>query len=210
MTSRPARKSLAGAFQPATSGSDRAESLTGLLPPRPAENRRPEPPPPRAADGALAVVPDSPTVREPDSSRHQGGSTSLARRSKQPEPATVEPDRALVRNVAVYLPVDLLERLRRTSRSRELTYAELVVEASEAHLDEVAARFTSGQRQQETSGVGMPARHGRQRSEPGVQVQIRLDGHQVAWLDSQVQLLRAPSRSALVAALLRAHLGRSK
>jgi len=39
-----------------------------------------------------------------------------------------------VRNVAVYLPVELLERFRRTARSREMTYADLLVEAAPAHL----------------------------------------------------------------------------
>lgn len=156
----------------------------------------------------MALVPDSPSVRKSGSSGRQGETAGSSRQPEQPEAAAVEIDLALVRNVAVYVPVDLLERLRQTSRSRELTYAELVVEATEAHLDEVAVRFTPQQPQ--TTGTGMPARPVRQRPEPGVQVQIRLDGHQVRWLDQQVEHLGAPSRSALVAALLQAHLGRSQ
>jgi len=84
--------------------------------------------------------------------------------------------------VAVYLPMGLLDRFRRTARSREMTYSELLVEAA-------------------------AARTGRRTVEPGVQVQVRLDGHQVAWLDEQVARLGAPSRTSLVVALLSAHLG---
>lgn len=206
MTPRPVRKSLAKAFQPAAMGPDRAESLTGLLPPRPAGDRPPDPPavPP---EGSLALVPDPSGEREPVSQR-QGGAAGSARKSKRAETTAPEFDLALVRNVAVYLPLDLLERLRRTSRSRELAYADLVVEASEAHLAEMAAHFpAAGER--DITKTGMPTRPARQRSVPGVQVQIRLDGHQVAWLDQQVERFGAPSRSALVAALLRAHLGKS-
>jgi len=53
----------------------------------------------------------------------------------------------------------------------------------------------------------MPIRARRHHPDPGVQVQIRLDGRQVTWLDEQAERLGAPSRTALVAALLRAHLG---
>lgn len=109
----------------------------------------------------------------------------------------------VVRSVAVYLPMEVLERLRMTARSREMTYAELLVEAAGAHLDDVAGSFAVPAQ----VGTGMPARAGRRTPQPGVQVQLRLDGHQVAWLDQQAERLGAPSRTALVVALLRRHLG---
>lgn len=203
MTARPPRRSLAEAFQPGTPGRERAESLNGLLPPRPVEER-PAGSPVSAPESALALLPDT-SGQDSDNSRRQRGVTGSSRRLKRPDTSAAESDLALVRNVAVYVPLDLLTRLRQTSRSRELTYAELVVEAAEAHLDEMATAFVQGQGHSTRSG--MPVRPIRQRSDPGVQVQIRLDGHQVAWLDQQVERLGAPSRSALVAGLLRAHLG---
>ncbi len=107
--------------------------------------------------------------------------------------------------MAVYLPVELLERLRRTARSRELTYSDLLVEAADAHLEEARANFASPTVRRKVSG--MPSRQSRRIREPGVQVQLRLDGHQVRWLEEQVAALGAPTRTALVVALLRAHLG---
>ena len=109
-----------------------------------------------------------------------------------------------VRNVAVYLPVAVLEAFRKTSRSREMTYADLLVEAATAHLEGLQTRFRSVAT---AVGSGMPGRPGRGQPQPGVQVQLRLDGHQVAWLDEQAHRLGAPSRSALVSALLQSHLG---
>jgi hypothetical protein len=109
-----------------------------------------------------------------------------------------------VRNVAVYLPVDLLERLKRTRRSRELTYADLLVEAAAAHLDDLEAVFHTQPPQPSPSG--MPVRSRRRAPEPSVQVQLRLDGYQLAWLEEQARRLGAPSRSALVVGLLQAHL----
>ncbi len=114
-----------------------------------------------------------------------------------------EADLARVRNVAVYLPVSLLERLKATRRSREVTYAELLVEAAAAHLDGVQSRFGPVSA---PVAVGMPSRKRKRLPEPGVQVQLRLDGHQLRWLDEQAARLGAPSRTALVAALLETHL----
>ena len=207
MTSRPARRSLAEAFQPAVAlSSDRAGSLGGLLPPRTAED--PPPLPPAAGqESSLAVVRDGPKEPGARSSPPSGDASASRRQSKRPPPALLdELDLDLVRNVAVYLPLDLLDRFRRTARSRELTYADLVVEATAVHLDEVQGCFAPAEGSRE-GGEGMPTRPPRRRAEPAVQVQVRLDGHQVAWLDGQAERFGAPSRSALVAALLQAHLG---
>lgn len=150
----------------------------------------------------LAAVPDD------------GGDGRVHVRESTVAPVTGQPDAgsdsarkedlARVRNVAVYLPVALLERLKRTRRSRELTYADLLVEAAAAHLDDLGTAF------HDDAGPAlsgsMPVRSRRPQPDPGVQVQVRLDGFQVAWLDEQVGRLGAPSRTALVARLLGAHL----
>ena len=60
-----------------------------------------------------------------------------------------------VRNVAVYLPVELLERFRRTARSREMTYADLLVEAAAAHLaDRGWNRDRVARRRRPAAGAG--------------------------------------------------------
>ncbi len=197
--SRVVRGSLAAAFAPSSpqgsqdpdrkesSGAHRAAALAGLLP-----DRRPQasalPP------GPIPLpVPERPTARrsgDPIGEPSEEGDTS---------------DLERVRNVAVYLPLDLLERLRATARSREMTYAELLAEAASAHLDTAASSFVPAPPPQLDGG--MPTRPRRRNVEPGVQRQMRLDGHQIAWLDQQAARLQAPSRNALVVALLRAHLG---
>ena len=192
MSSRPARRSLAEAFTPGQTPRDRAAGLGGLLPPRPERDS-----PVVVRQAALAAVGD--------------GERSVSAERQDPGPVsgvapdlTADADLDRVRNVAVYLPVDLLDRLKRTRRSRELTYSELLVEAAAAHLGELEGSFRSPP--PPPAAVGMPSRVRRRLPEPGVQVQIRLDGHQLRWLDEQTERLAAPSRTALVAALFDAHL----
>lgn len=162
-----------------------------MLPPRPESDS-----PVVVRQAALAAVGDgerSVSAERQDPNRVSGVAPAL----------TADADLDRVRNVAVYLPVDLLDRLKRTRRSRELTYSELLVEAAAAHLSELEGRFRSTPAQ---AAVGMPSRVRRRLPEPGVQVQIRLDGHQLRWLDEQTERLGVPSRTALVAALFDAHL----
>ena len=190
MTSRPARRSLASAFRPEPSPTSRADALSGLLPPRLSKTEDSA-----ALTGGAAAVPATGNAH-PASPRLVPSAPSAGL-----ELADADADR--VRNVAVYLPVELLERLRRTTRSREITYADLLVEAASAHLDEVGSALAPVSSR--AAGTGMPSRT-RRAPRPGVQVQIRLDGHQVTWLDNQVARLGAPSRTALVVALLNLHL----
>lgn len=156
-----------------------------------------------AAPLSLAAVPDDDERDVP--APELAASSDAGQPAAEPDHVGDPGDLAQVRNVAVYLPVALLERLKRTRRSRELTYADLLVEAAAAHLadlDESAFRGDIGP----TASGGMPVRSRRRQPEPGVQVQVRLDGFQVSWLDEQVSRLGAPSRTALVARLLEAHL----
>ncbi len=204
MSKPAARRSLAGSFRIGATEAPptRASALVGLLPPRPVKEREhdraesrqeqrelpPEPSTLRPVAPPTDEVPTSPQQEEQRSADGDGAGL---------------PDEA-VRGVAVYLPVELLERLRRTARSRDLTYSDLLVEAADAHLEEARASFANPTVRKMS---GMPARQSRRTREPGVQVQLRLDGHQVRWLEEQVAALAAPSRTALVVALLRAHLG---
>lgn len=154
----------------------------------------------------LAAVPDdeagqSVQDREAAPSSREAQGRSPRATTKEASPPQ---DLARVRNVAVYLPVDLLDRLKRTRRSRELTYADLLVEAAAAHLDTLESAFRS--ESAPVVSTAMPMRSRRRQPEPGVQVQVRLDGYQVTWLDDQVRRLEAPSRTALVVRLLEAHL----
>lgn len=211
MSGRPRRQSLADAFTPAATGPrDRAATLEGLLPPRR----------PAAAGQAparlMSVSPDDvESLAAGGQGRRDDDASSPARAADPVPDAAPEPAEALeapldlerVRNVAVYLPVDLLDRLKRTRLSRELTYADLLVEAAAAHLDGLDALFAGTGPSPGASGMPTRSRPRRRIAKPGVQVQIRLDGHQLLWLDEQVQRLRAPSRTAVVVALLQAHVG---
>jgi hypothetical protein len=155
------------------------------------------------APAGLAAVPDDVEDAGVEGATQPEASPAIRAPARQSAPESTE-DLARVRNVAVYLPVDLLERLKRTRRSRELTYADLLVEAAAAHLDELEAVFRTQPPQPSRSG--MPVRSRRRAPEPSVQVQLRLDGYQLAWLEEQAGRLGAPSRSALVVGLLQAHL----
>ncbi len=203
MSKPAARRSLAGSFRiGATEASPtRASALVGLLPPRPVEEREDDRVESRQEERGR---PSEPSTLRPVTPTDQVP-TSPQQEEQQPADGDGAglPDEA-VRGVAVYLPVELLERLRRTARSRELTYSDLLVEAADAHLEEARASFASPTVRKVS---GMPSRQSRRTREPGVQVQLRLDGHQVRWLEEQVAALGAPSRTALVVALLRAHLG---
>jgi len=187
------RRSLASAFQGKPNNPSRSEALQGLLPPRPSQDSADSSPVTLSVvAGDIAASQDDP---EPGDASRQGTPQHAG-------PAASAAD--VVRGVAVYLPLEILERLRRTARSREMTYAELLVEAAAAHLTEIAAVFDEGAAV--SAGSGMPSRASKRHSQPGVQVQLRLDGHQVAWLDAQADQLGAPSRSSLVVALFREHL----
>ncbi len=204
MSARPSRRSLAGAFRPTPGpGDDRGVALVGLLPPR--EPARPQPPLKQDEAQGRGDDADARNVKSPaDQERIGDAPVAKEARPESGRRAGVPLDR--VRNVAIYLPVELLRKLRETARSRELTYADLLVEAASAHLESVAPRLAPPP-PTTSHGGGMPSRATRRAPAPGVQVQFRLDGHQIAWLDEQAADLGAPSRTALVSALLGAHLG---
>lgn len=109
-----------------------------------------------------------------------------------------------LRNVGVYLPPELLVQVKDAVYKERSTYADLLIDAFEAVDDEqIAKEFTP-----ETSLTrsGIPRRAPRKRGEAGIQIQLRLDGLQVAWLDEKVTEFNAPSRSALVSVAFKLHM----
>jgi hypothetical protein len=106
-----------------------------------------------------------------------------------------------LRNVGVYLPPELLSQVKDAVYQERTTYADLLIDAFEAVDDkQIAGEFTT-----ETilTRSGMPRRAPRKRGEAGIQIQLRLDGLQVAWLDEKVGEFDAPSRSALVSTVFK-------
>jgi hypothetical protein len=109
-----------------------------------------------------------------------------------------------LRNVGVYLPPALLAQVKDAVYQKRTTYAELLVDAFEAVDDkQIAKEFTPDTT---LTSSGMPRRAPRKRGEAGIQIQLRLDGLQVAWLDEKVTEFDAPSRSALVSAVFKLHI----
>lgn len=108
-----------------------------------------------------------------------------------------------LRNVGVYLPPALLADVKDAVYHARTTYADLLIDAFEA-LDEeqISGEFTV---ETMLTRSGMPRRAPRKRGEAGIQIQLRLDGLQVAWLDEKVVEFGAPSRSALVSAVFKLH-----
>jgi hypothetical protein len=89
---------------------------------------------------------------------------------------------------------------------QRITYADLLIDAFEA----VDAALIAREFQPETilTSSGMPRRAVRRRGSAGIQIQVRLDDGQIAWLDQKVVEFSAPSRSALVSAVYKLHVSK--
>jgi hypothetical protein len=87
--------------------------------------------------------------------------------------------------------------------SARVTYADLLLDAFEALDPESIVREFRPETVPTASG--MPRRAVRQRGSAGIQIQVRLDDDQVAWLDQKVIEFGAPSRSALVSTAFKLH-----
>ena len=86
-----------------------------------------------------------------------------------------------------------------------MSYDELTVEAFDAISDDQLAQALQPE-PAVSSTTGMPTRQRRARGTAGIQIQLRLDTNQRAWIDKKQHAVGAPSRSALVATALRLHL----
>lgn len=111
-----------------------------------------------------------------------------------------------VHNVAVYLPVALRDQVRERARARNLTITDLVEEAFVQH----GANYHHLTPTPTHRPGSMPTRSSQRRGNGTIQIQLRLDDRQHQWLDNQVERYGAPSRSALVAAVLSRHLGEAR
>jgi hypothetical protein len=178
---------------------DRAAGLTGLLPaPRPRLTPPPAAPTEPFDDTApLGDAPSAVPVNKPVAvGPRQGQAASKQRVSEQAN---------IVTNVAVYLEPDLLDLARQQRRVAEVSYDQLVGDAFAAVSDEDLVRVFRPEPGM-TGTRGMPTRQRRVRGTAGIQIQLRLDTNQRAWLDQKQQDVGASSRSALVAAVLRLHM----
>ena len=179
---------------------DRAAGLTGLLPtPRPQRNAAP--PAPTEIRHNNASGSEVSTIAAPSD-----GPVAVAPRQR---PAAVKQrvsqQANIVNNVAVYLEPDLLDLVRQQRRLTDVSYDQLVSDAFAAVTDDQLARAFRPE-PGITGRSGMPTRQRRVRGTAGIQIQLRLDTNQRAWLDQKQDDVGAPSRSALVAAVLRLHL----
>jgi hypothetical protein len=110
------------------------------------------------------------------------------------------------RNVGVYLAPELLADVKEAVHLQRITYADLLLDAFDALDEDVIAReFRS---ETVPSSSGMPRRAVRRRGSAGIQIQVRLDDEQIAWLDNKVVEFNAPSRSALVSSAYKLLLAR--
>lgn len=187
------RPNLAGAFSGKAQPIDRSAGLAGLLPPKPTTE--------------AAVVPAQQPKAE-DAEPAKVASKKTAPRETSTKPARAQAvSGGVVSNVAVYLESSLLAATKAALREKDTTYDALVVEAFEAIDDTQLVALFLDDGTATTSA--MPVRTRRRRGEPGIQVQLRLDDAQKAWLEDKVAAVRAPSRSALVAGVLKLHLAGS-
>lgn len=109
-----------------------------------------------------------------------------------------------LRNVGVYLPPTLLAKVKDAVYQKRTTYADLLIDAFETvDHKQIAKEFIP---ETTPTSSGMPRRAPRKRGEAGIQIQLRLDGLQVAWLDEKVIEFDAPSRSALVSTVFGLHI----
>ena len=177
---------------------DRAAGLTGLLPaPRPQRTAAAAAPREILDDNAPGG--EAPTIAAPSDGLVAPRQRPTAVKQPVPQQANI------VNNVAVYLEPDLLDLVRQQRRLTDVSYDQLVSDAFAAVSDDQLARAFRPE-PGITRPSGMPTRQRRVRGTAGIQIQLRLDTNQRAWLDQKKDDVGAPSRSALVAAVLRLHL----
>ena len=144
--------------------------------------------------------------RKPTSVKARKATTGQQPTAKKPANAAKASELVpgALRNVGVYLPPALLAQVKDAVYQERTTYADLLIDAFEAVDDkQIAEEFTP---KTTLTSSGMPRRAPRKRGEAGIQIQLRLDGLQVAWLDEKVTEFDAPSRSALVSAVFKLHI----
>jgi hypothetical protein len=160
-----------------------------------------------------ATVEEAPLEETGERSDSKPSSVKTPKATKRQQPASKKATSAAkaselvpgaLRNVGVYLPPALLAQVKDAVYQERTTYADLLIDAFEAVDDkQIAEEFTPVTM---LTTSGMPRRTPRKRGEAGIQIQLRLDGLQVAWLDEKVNDFDAPSRSALVSTVFKLHI----
>jgi hypothetical protein len=178
----PARESQATKFGTAP---DRGAKLKQALPIKPKA---------AAARSVAAPVNTAAPTAAPDAR----GSAEPARAS-QTVPGAPQ-------NVPVYLPAELLEQLKERTYRERSTYADVLIDAFDSVPDDALAEDFSVVAPPPPTSSGIPRRATRRRGGAGIQIQLRLDSAQRAWIDTKAEQLGAPSRSALVSAVLARYL----
>ena len=169
------RRNLAAAFAPTEERPSRTAGLGDLLPLR-------------AGDQATSQ-PEQP----------------VARTAEAAEGAVRSPATSGLRGVAVYLDEDTVTWLRSTATSSGGTYSEVVLDAFERQAGQFDALLADPAPQQPAGALFRPRRRRTTAGpKPKVQVQLRLTADELAVIDNLVEKHRAPSRTALVSAVLRA------
>jgi hypothetical protein len=188
------RHSLAEAFKPTSSETSvRGSSLQGLLKPKDGNKKRSLAPIAAAPSEEVPLDTRSQPVKRPSISNQPGAKKSASKTVAGP-----------ARNVAVYLPPATLDAVKAKAREEQTTYSDLLVDAFDAVDPEDIARTFNVDAEAAPASV-MPRRVRRPRGTAGIQIQLRLDEHQVEWLDAQVSRYQASSRSALVSTVLQLH-----
>jgi hypothetical protein len=173
----PARESQATKFGAAP---DRGAKLKQALP------IKPKAAPARSVAAPVTAAPDA-----------RGGAEPA--RASQTVPGAPQ-------NVPVYLPAELLERLKERTYRERSTYADVLIDAFDSVPDDALAADFSVVAPPPPTSSGIPRRATRRRGGAGIQIQLRLDSAQRAWIDTKAEQLGAPSRSALVSAVLARYL----
>lgn len=220
------RPSLANAFAPATPRGaklegilapkrERREATSGNLESTPADKTR-------AAEPTSLMDVDTGIVQADNPSNGSQQARSIEKPTvSEASPSTVSPTRQVgkrstvskakasqtvpgaPRNVGVYLEPELLATVKEAVHSARVTYADLLLDAFEAlDPESIVREFRPAT---VPTASGMPRRAVRQRGSAGIQIQVRLDDDQVAWLDQKVIEFGAPSRSALVSTAFKLH-----
>lgn len=187
LSSRPSRPELAGLFGGVP---DRSASLQGLLSPTPGKEEQ-------------AAGMDQPAEEDQDEHRLAIQATQAGRGRPLIDRGT--PARMV--GVAVYLPDELAALLRRTARTREMTYGALTLEAVRVHQAELSTAFRANPLTPNPDELFAPIPPAHRRGPGGRQVQLRLARPHAAKLQELAHSWGAGTRSALVAEALRLHLG---
>lgn len=183
LSHQPSRPELAGLFARVP---DRSARLTGVLPHINAEDQH------------TARIDQS---TEEDRDEHR----SMAQASQDRSSADFTTEAKIV-GVAVYLPDELVALMRRTARTRDMTYGALALEAVRVHQAELATAFRNEPLSPSPDDLFVPIPPRHRRGPGGRQVQLRLPRAHADKLQELTHRWGAGTRSALVAEAIRLHL----